>query len=95
MKKLVSMFLALTAFFSITGSALSQSASTERVYVRGEIREAIDMTEEQLAALMNEGYQNGRKLKLYDMPAHWRRVGAKPRKGTAVGGKVPEKATPA
>lgn len=70
MKKLISMFLALTAFFSITGSALSQSASTERVYLRGEIREAIDMTEEQLAALMNEGYQNGRKLKLYDMPVH-------------------------
>lgn len=70
MKKIVSIFLALTVIFSITGSALSQSASTERVYVRGEIREAIDMTEEQLAALMNEGYQNGRKLKLYDMPAH-------------------------
>ena len=55
MKKLISMFLALTAFFCITGSALSQSASTEHVYLRGEIREAIDMTEEQLTTLMNEG----------------------------------------
>lgn len=70
MKKTVSLFLVLSMVLSITGIALSESASTQRVYVRGEIREAIDMTEEQLTNIMNECIQNGRNLKLYDMPVH-------------------------
>lgn len=69
MKKHVSLILALFIAFSIT-AAFSENASAARVYVRGEIREAIDMTEEQLAAIMNESYQNGLSLKLYDMPVH-------------------------
>ena len=69
MKKLISLTLALFIAFSIT-AGFSENASAERVYVRGEIREAIDMTEEQLAAIMNESYQNGLNLKLYDMPVH-------------------------
>lgn len=69
MKKFFSLFLALFMMLSITAS-FSEGASKERVYVRGEIREALDMTEEQLAAIMNESYQNGLSLKLYDMPVH-------------------------
>lgn len=69
MKKLTFLTLALLLAFSLT-AALSENASPERVYVRGEIREAIDMTEEQLAAIMNESYQNGLSLKLYDLPVH-------------------------
>ena len=70
MKKLFSLILALLMAFIITGAAFSENASAERVYVRGEIREAFDMTEEQLAAVMNESYQNGLNVKLYDMPVH-------------------------
>lgn len=69
MKKLISLTLALFMLLS-SAIAFSENTSAERVYVRGEIREAIDMTEEQLAAIMNESYQNGLNLKLYDMPVH-------------------------
>lgn len=66
----VLMTLALVFLFSVTGTALSESVPAENVYVRGEIREAIDLTEEQLAAIMNESYQNGLDVSLYDMPVH-------------------------
>ncbi len=69
MKKRISLFIALLMAFSAT-VALSEGIPEERVYVRGEIREAVDLTEEQLAAIMNESYQNGLSLKLYDMPVH-------------------------
>ena len=69
MKKLFSVILATILVFGAAAS-VSEAPAAERVYVRGEIREALDMTEEQLAALMNDGLQNGRNLKLYDMPAH-------------------------
>lgn len=69
MKKRISLFIALLMVFSAT-VALSEGIPEERVYVRGEIREAVDLTEEQLAAIMNESYQNGLSLKLYDMPVH-------------------------
>ena len=69
MKKLGALILVLFMMSSIT-AAFSEDVSRERVYVRGEIREAIDMTEEQLAVIMNESYQNGLSLKLYDMPVH-------------------------
>lgn len=69
MKKLVSWILVLLMILGIT-EAFAESVSSEHVYVRGEIREAIDMTEEQLSEVMNEAYQNGLNLKLYDMPVH-------------------------
>ena len=69
MKKIVSLALALFIALGIT-AVFSENAPGERVYVRGEIREAVDMTEEQLAAIMNESYQSGLSLKLYDMPVH-------------------------
>lgn len=69
MKRIFSVFLAALLLVSMT-NAFSETPSAERVYVRGEIREAIDMTEEQLTAVMNEAYQNGLKVKLYDMPVH-------------------------
>ena len=70
MKKIVSLFLVLTMVFIAAGAALSEETPAEQVYVRGEIREAIDMTEEQLADIMNESIRNGRNIKLYDMPVH-------------------------
>lgn len=70
MKKTIFLVLALLMTFSTTGPAFSENVSEERVYVRGEIREAIDMTEAQLAAVMNGSYQNGLSLMLYDMPVH-------------------------
>lgn len=69
MKKRIALILAVFFAFSLT-AAFPENALAERVYVRGEIRETIDMTEEQLAAIMNESYQNGLSLKLYDMPVH-------------------------
>lgn len=69
MKKLISLSLAVILALCLI-TAFSEAPSAERVYVRGEIREAFDMTEEQLAAIMNESYQNGLNLKLYDMPVH-------------------------
>ncbi len=53
MKKIVFLSLVLTLVFTFAGCALSEDAPNEQVYVRGEIREAIDMTEEQLADIMN------------------------------------------
>ena len=70
MKKIVFLSLVLTLVFTFAGCALSEDAPNEQVYVRGEIREAIDMTEEQLADIMNESIRNGRNIKLYDMPVH-------------------------
>ncbi len=61
MKKLVSWILVLLMILGIT-EAFAESVSSEHVYVRGEIREAIDMTEEQLSEVMNEAYQNGLNL---------------------------------
>lgn len=69
MKKLLSLILAFLLTF-IAAAACGEDAPAERVYVRGEIREAIDMTEEQLSAVMNKAYQDGLNLKLYDMPVH-------------------------
>lgn len=66
MKKFVSLILALVLF--IVGFAFAEDSKAERVYVRGEIREMLDMTEEALSDVMNEAYQNGLKYKLYEVP---------------------------
>ena len=70
MKKNFSLILSLLLIFLLPGICLAEDTSAERVYVRGEIRESIDMTEDQLSAIMNESIQNGLDLKLYDMPVH-------------------------
>ena len=68
MRKLFSMILALALAVSVSGLAIAEKQAPERVYVRGEIREMLDMTEEQLAVLMNQAYQSGRQEKLYESP---------------------------
>lgn len=70
MKKFFVLFLSLSLLFLAAEACLAEDTSAERVYVRGEIRESIDMTEEQLSEIMNESIQNGLNLKLYDMPVH-------------------------
>lgn len=61
--------LALLLASGVSGYALAEEIPAD-VYVRGEIREAIDLTEEELSAIMNESYRNGRNLRLYDLPVH-------------------------
>ena len=70
MKKYFVIFLSLFLIFFLPGICLAEDTSAERVYVRGEIREFTDMSEDQLAAIMNESIQNGLDLKLYDLPVH-------------------------
>lgn len=70
MKKFFVIFLSLFLIFLLPGICLAEDTSAERVYVRGEIREFTDMSEDQLAAIMNESIQNGLDLKLYDLPVH-------------------------
>ena len=69
MKKVAAFVLALMLASGISGYALAEEIPAD-VYIRGEIREAIDITEEELAAIMNESFRKGRDLKLYDMPVH-------------------------
>ncbi len=66
MRKLTAIILSLLLFAG--GCAFGESAAPERVYVRGEIREAMNITEEDLAEVMNVAYQNGRIQKLYETP---------------------------
>lgn len=70
MKKFFVLFLSVILMTLISEACLAEDTSAERVYVRGEIRESIDMTEDQLSEIMNESIQNGLNLKLYDMPVH-------------------------
>ena len=70
MKKFFALILSLLSVFLIPAICLAEDTSAERVYVRGEIRESIDMTEDQLSEIMNESIRNGLDLKLYDMPVH-------------------------
>lgn len=70
MKKYFVIFLSLFLIFFLPGICLAEDTSAERVYVRGEIREFTDMSEDQLAAIMNDSIQNGLDLKLYDLPVH-------------------------
>ena len=65
MKKCISLVLVL---LFIVGAAFAEDLKPERVYVRGEIREMLDMTEEALSDVMNQAYQNGLKYKLYETP---------------------------
>lgn len=67
MKKIISVVLSLSLLICAGGYALGEDAA-ERVYVRGEIREMLDMTEETLAEVMNQAYQNGITEKLYESP---------------------------
>ena len=69
MKKVAAFVLAFMLASGISGYALAEEIPAD-VYIRGEIREAIDITEEELAAIMNESFRKGRDLKLYDMPVH-------------------------
>ena len=69
MKKCISLVLVL---LFIVGAAFAEDLKPERVYVRGEIREMLDMTEEALSDVMNQAYQNGLKYKLYETPVHRR-----------------------
>ena len=69
MKKVAASVLAFMLASGISGYALAEEIPAD-VYIRGEIREAIDITEEELAAIMNESFRKGRDLKLYDMPVH-------------------------
>lgn len=68
MKKIISLTLALLLATLFIGNAVAEGASAEHVYVRGEIREMLDMTEEALSDAMNAAYQNGLKSKLYEVP---------------------------
>ena len=70
MKKIFALILSLLSVFLIPAICLAEDTSAERVYVRGEIREFTDMSEDQLAAIMNESIQNSLDLKLYDLPVH-------------------------
>ena len=65
MKKLIGILLVLCA---VMNAALSENAAAETVYVRGEIRESLDMSEEQLSEAMNVAIQNGLTTKLYEVP---------------------------
>ena len=69
-KKFFVLFLSLSLLFFAAEACLAEDTSAERVYVRGEIRESIDMTEDQLSEIMNESIQNSLDLKLYDLPVH-------------------------
>lgn len=67
MKRIISIFLSLALLICGGAYALGENEA-ERVYVRGEIREMLDMTEETLAEIMNEAYQNGITERLYESP---------------------------
>lgn len=67
MKRIISIFLSLALLICGGAYALGEN-DAERVYVRGEIREMLDMTEETLAEIMNEAYQNGITERLYESP---------------------------